>query len=349
MARRIKHLIMLRRILVIVFVICLPIVLISCGNNSTPVETSLFALDTYITMTSYGSSSEKALEQASNTITYFEKLWSVTDENSEIYQINHANGEPISISDETFNIIDFSLDISKKTNQALDITLYPILTAWGFTTDDYNIPSDTQIKTLLTHTGVDKVRLENSSITLDKGTNIDLGAVGKGYIGDKVIETLKDNGIQSALLNLGGNVQTLGSKPDGSSWSIGIRNPFDEGNFATIEVVDKAVITSGGYERYFVGQDNNVYWHILDGKTGKPAKSGLISATIVGNEGKLCDALSTATFVMGLDKSIDFWKEYHNFDMILVTENGEIYITNGIESSFSLNQEFYNMKVNVIN
>lgn len=340
---------MLRRILVIVFVICLPMVLISCGNNSTPVETSLFALDTYITMTSYGSGSEKALEQASNTITYFEKLWSVTDESSEIYRINHANGEPISISDETFNIIDFSLDISKKTNHALDITLYPILTAWGFTTDDYNIPSDTQIKTLLTHTGVDKVRLENSSITLDKGTNIDLGAVGKGYIGDKVIETLKDNGIQSALLNLGGNVQTLGSKPDGSSWSIGIRNPFDEGNFATIEVVDKAVITSGGYERYFVGQDNNVYWHILDGKTGKPAKSGLISATIVGNEGKLCDALSTATFVMGLDKSIDFWKEYHNFDMILVTENSEIYITNGIESSFSLNQEFYNMKVNVIN
>lgn len=340
---------MLRKISIIISIICLTIILSSCSESSTPVEKSLFALDTYITMTSYGSGSEEALEQASNTITKFEELWSVTDENSEIYKVNHANGETINIRDETFNIIDFSLDISQKTDQAFNITLYPILTAWGFTTNNYNIPSDAQIKTLLASTGIDKVHLENGSITLDKGTNIDLGAIGKGYIGDKVIETLKDNDIQSALLNLGGNVQTLGSKPDGSSWSIGIRNPFDEGNFATIEVVNKAVITSGGYERYFIGEDNDIYWHILDGKTGKPAQSGLISTTIISNEGKLCDALSTATFVMGLDKSIEFWKEYHNFDMILVTENGEIYITKGIEDSFSLNQEFYNMKVNVIN
>lgn len=116
-----------------------------------------------------------------------------------------------------------------------------------------------------------------------------------------------------------------------------------------MQLVNKAVITSGGYERYFIGEDNNIYWHILDSKTGKSAQSGLISTTIISNEGKLCDALSTATFVMGLDKSIEFWKEYHNFDMILVTEDGEIYITKGIEDSFSLNQEFYNMKVNVIN
>lgn len=132
---------MFRRILAIISIICLTIVLISCGKSNIPVEKSLFALDTYITMTSYGSGSEKALEQSSETITKFEKLWSVTDANSEIYKVNHANGESINISNETFDIIDFSLDISQKTDQAFNITLYPILTAWGFTTNDYNIPS----------------------------------------------------------------------------------------------------------------------------------------------------------------------------------------------------------------
>lgn len=341
---------MLKKNCIIILLIITISMLVSCSNKdlNSPFEKSLFAMDTYITMTSYGKNSENALGLAENKIIEMENLWSTTNENSEIYKINHSNGQPVKISQETTNIIDFSLEISSKTDGALDITLYPILTAWGFTTENYQIPTDTQLNNLLKNTGNDKINLQDNTITLEKDTQIDLGAIGKGYTGDLILEILKDNGITSALINLGGNIQTLGSKPDGSPWKLGIRNPFDEGNFATLEVVNKSVITSGNYERYFIGEDGNTYWHILDSKTGKPAKSGLISVTIIGDEGKLCDALSTALFVMGLDKSVEFWKEYQNFDMILITENGKIFITNNIKDNFSLNDVFSNMKVNVI-
>lgn len=127
-----------------------------------------------------------------------------------------------------------------------------------------------------------------------------------------------------------------------------MRSPFDEGNFATLEVSDCAVITSGGYERYFVGDDGETYWHILDPKTGKPAHSGLVSVTVVGKEGRLCDALSTSFFVMGFEKSENLWKQRDDFEMILVTENGEIYLTEGLENSFALNEFYGNLKVNVV-
>ncbi|MCM1061641.1 MAG: FAD:protein FMN transferase, partial [Eubacterium sp.] len=154
--------------------------------------------------------------------------------------------------------------------------------------------------------------------------------------------------ISSALLDLGGNIQTIGKKSDGSDWKLGLRSPFDEETFAILEASDCAVITSGGYERYFVGDDGETYWHILDPKTGKPAQNGLVSATIVGKEGRLCDALSTSIFVMGLDKAENLWRQHDDFEMVLVTENGEIYITEGIEEKFSLSAMYQNLTVEVI-
>ena len=177
---------------------------------------------------------------------------------------------------------------------------------------------------------------------------IDLGAVGKGYTGDLITEVLKENGIESALLDLGGNIQTIGTKPDGTEWKLGLRSPFDEGSFATLEVSDCAVITSGGYERYFVGDDGETYWHILDSETGKPAHSGLVSVTIVGKDGRLCDALSTSLFVVGLDDATEHWKQRDDFEMVLVTDDGKIYLTEGLEESFSLNQVYGDLQVEVI-
>ncbi|MGN1225223.1 MAG: FAD:protein FMN transferase [Ruminococcus sp.] len=305
-------------------------------------------MDTYMTMTAYGENATSALEQAEERVTELEKMWSVTDENSEIYAINHSSGASVSISEETAELLDYSLRISDLTNGALDCTMYPILTAWGFTTSNYQIPAETELSALLENTGYEKVKLEENSVTIPENMQIDLGAVGKGYTGDLITEVLKENGVTSALLDLGGNIQTIGTKPDGTDWKLGLRSPFDEGSFATLEISDCAVITSGGYERYFVGEDGETYWHILDSETGKPTHSGLISVTIVGKEGRLCDALSTSLFIMGLDKATKLWKQRDDFEMVLVTENGEIYITGEIENNFQLNEIYGNLQVEVI-
>lgn len=332
---------------------CLAVSLIfltSCSKEIEyePQSKSFFAMDTYMTITVSGENSEKVLNQAEEKVSELEKIWSVTDENSEIYAINHSNGESVSVSPETAELLDFSLNISEITGGALDCTVYPVLTEWGFTTGDYKIPNDEKISDLLENTGYKKINLDGNNVTVPENMQIDLGAVGKGYTGDLIVDILQENGIESALLDLGGNIQTVGKKTDGTDWKLGLRSPFDEGNFATLEVSDCAVITSGGYERYFVGEDGETYWHILDPKTGKPAHSGLISVTIVGKEGRLCDALSTSIFVMGLEKAENFWKNCDDFDMILVTENGGIYITEGIENKFSLNKIYGNLTVNVV-
>ncbi|MDO4157298.1 MAG: FAD:protein FMN transferase [Oscillospiraceae bacterium] len=274
----------------------------ACGKKidsfqNEPQSRSFFAMDTYMTITVYGENAETALNQAEERVTELEKMWSVTDESSEIYAVNHSGGASVAVSEETAELLDFSLEISKATNGALDCTMYPILTEWGFTTSNYKVPTDEKISELLENTGYEKIRLDGNSVAIPENMQIDLGAVGKGYTGDLVTEVLKENGIESALLDLSGNIQTIGTKTDGTDWKLGLRSPFDEGSFATLEVSDCAVITSGGYERYFVGDDGETYWHILDPETGKPAHSGLVSVTIVGKEGRLCDALSTSLFV----------------------------------------------------
>lgn len=309
---------------------------------------SFFAMDTYMTITAYGENAETALNQVEERVKELEKMWSVTDENSEIYAVNHSEGENVHISPETAELLDFSLDISEVTDGALDCTMYPVLTEWGFTTGDYKIPTDEKISELLKNTGYEKIDLNDNNVTVPQNMQIDLGAVGKGYTGDLIVDILQENGIESALLDLGGNIQTIGTKPDGTDWKLGLRSPFDEGSFATLEISDCAVITSGGYERYFVGDDGETYWHILDPETGKPAHSGLVSVTIVGKEGRLCDALSTSLFVMGLDKAIELWKQRDDFEMVLVSEEGEIYLTEGLEENFSLNQMYENLQTEVI-
>lgn len=230
----------------------------------------------------------------------------------------------------------------------MDISLYPVLLEWGFTTGEYKIPDEETLQNLLIRTGYEKVKLDGNYINLEDEMQIDLGAVGKGFTGDLLAEKIKENSVKSALINLGGNVQTIGTKPDGSDWKVGITSPYGEGNFAVLEISDKAIVTSGGYERYFIGEDGRQYHHILNPETGKPAESGLISVSVIASEGRLCDALSTSLFVMGLEKAENLWKSKNDFDMILVTENGEIYITEGIEDNFSLNTMYSNLEVSVI-
>ena len=303
-----------------------------------PVERSLFAMNTYMTFTVYGEDAQAALQEAEECIQQVEGLWSVTDEDSEIYQANHSGGQPVTVSEETAEIISFALEMAQRTGGALDPTIYPVLTAWGFTTDSKQVPSQQQIAQLLEQVGYDRIQLNGSELTVPDGMELDLGAVGKGYTADLVTEILRRHGVTSALISLGGNIQAIGSRPDGSDWRLGIRAPWESGNLGVLTVSDAAVVTSGGYENYFDDEQGNIYWHILDPSTGYPADSGLQSVTIVGREGKMCDALSTALFVMGAQSAEQYWRENGGFEMLLVTDSGEILITEGIAEDFTLNE-----------
>ena len=303
-----------------------------------PVERSLFAMNTYMTFTAYGEDAQAALQEAEECIQQVEGLWSVTDEDSEIYQANHSGGQPVTVSEETAEIISFALEMAQRTGGALDPTIYPVLTAWGFTTDSKQVPSQQQIAQLLEQVGYDRIQLNGSELTVPDGMELDLGAVGKGYTADLVTEILRRHGVSSALISLGGNIQAIGSRPDGSDWRLGIRAPWESGNLGVLTVSDAAVVTSGGYENYFDDEQGNIYWHILDPSTGYPADSGLQSVTIVGREGKMCDALSTALFVMGAQSAEQYWRENGGFEMLLVTDSGEILITEGITENFTLNE-----------
>ncbi|MBR1763830.1 MAG: FAD:protein FMN transferase [Ruminococcus sp.] len=313
------------------------LLLCSCGaaDSSASADekhsTSVFAMDTYMTLTAYGGDAEAALTAASEAITDLESRISVTAEGSEIYALDHAGSAEL--SEETRELVQFGLDMNARTGGALDITLYPVTSAWGFTKEEHRVPSDSELLELLALTGPDKLSLEGNTATLKEGSMIDLGAIGKGYAGDLAVKALKDRGVTSAILDLGGNIQTLGTKPDGSKWSIGIRDPFEGGLFGTLSVGEAAVVTSGAYERFFE-QDGVLYWHILDPEDGRPADSGVASSTIVGSEGRLCDALSTAVFVMGHDRAFDLWRRSGDFEYIIVTNERQVFVSEGLADAF---------------
>ena len=305
------------------------------ANNSAQTR-EFFAMDTFMSVKAYGVTSDSVLEEAESEILRLEKLLSVTSTESDIYKINSNSGTAVEVSDDTATLIKSANDISAKTNGASDISIYPVLKEWGFTTGKYNVPNDNTLQNLLTKVDYTKIQVEDNTVTIPEGYAIDLGSIAKGYTGDKLIELLKENGVNSALVNLGGNVQTLGTKPDGSKWSVAIKNPENqEREICIVRVADKAVITSGSYERYF-SIDNQKYWHILDPETGKPADNGLISVTIIGDSGTVCDSLSTSLFVMGTDKAIDYAKQNTDIDVILVTDEMEIFISEGIADSVEM-------------
>lgn len=318
------------------------------NTQQEPAKTEFFAMDTYMTFTAYGEGAQQALSQAEEEIRRLESEWSVTDENSEIWKVNHSGGETVTLSGETAQIVQFALDMAEQTDGALEPTIYPVLTAWGFTTDENRIPEEDEISSLLENVGYEKVQLDGDQITLPAGMELDLGAVGKGYAGDLAAELLEDQGITSALLDIGGNIQAVGSRPDGSDWRLGLRNPYGEGTVGVLSVSDCAVVTSGNYERYFVGSDGKEYGHIIDPETGRPADNGLVSVTIIADEGKMGDALSTSMFVKGLDGAEEYWRAHQDFEMILITEDGRIFLTEGAAERFELGESFANLETQVI-
>ncbi|MFQ8798020.1 MAG: FAD:protein FMN transferase [Dysosmobacter sp.] len=310
-----------------------------------PETATFFAMDTAMDFTVYGDAA--LLDEAETLIGSLEEQVSVTDEHSDIYAIDHTGSG--SLSGNAAELMEQALELCRRTGGALDISVYPIVRAWGFTTGSYQVPDEETIQSLLPLVDYTQIQYDAATgvVTLPEGMEIDLGSVAKGYAGQLAAQMLREHGVQSALLNLGGNVQTVGTKPDGSPWQIGIKDPQGEDAMMVLSVEDQAVVTSGGYERYFE-QDGQTYWHIMDPSTGHPADSGLLSVTIVGKQGIICDGLSSSLFVMGLEKAADLWAQSGDFEAVFVTASGEVYITEGLQDRFALTEQYADTPVSVI-
>ena len=305
------------------------------------------AMDTYMTVTAYGAQAEQAVSEAETEIKRLDQLWNVTNQKSEIAVLNQQG--TASVSKETAEVIRTAVSLNRDTDGAFDITVYPLVDAWGFVTKKFRVPSETEIKKLLKNVDSGGIRIGKKSkvssgtvrIQLRKGVQIDLGGIAKGYTSAKIMKIFQKYGCSSGVVSLGGNVQTDKKKPDGSDWRVGVENPDqtvgqlkNQEYLGTLHVADQAVITSGGYERYFE-KNGKKYHHILDPATGYPAESGLISVTIVSSDGTRADGLSTSLFVMGKKKALAYWKAHADqFEAILVSEDGSITVTEGLKQSF---------------
>ena len=297
----------------------------------------IFAMDTYMTVTAYGDQAQEAVNEAGAEIERLDNMLSTGNEESEIAKLNQSRSA--TLSEDAGYLVERALELNEETGGAFDIAIYPIMEAWGFPTQNYQVPTEDTLQSLLKLCDVSGITYDKDSRNISfnqEGMKIDLGGIAKGYTSSRIMEIYKENNISSGLVNLGGNVQALGTKTDGSKWRVAVQSPDDSDDYlGVLSIEDKAVITSGGYERYFE-QDGKTYHHIIDPQTGYPAENGLTSVTIVSEDGTLADGLSTSLFIMGKDKAIEFWRAHSNeFDAIILTDDGKIYVTEGIQDDFS--------------
>ncbi|MGN0106976.1 MAG: FAD:protein FMN transferase [Hominilimicola sp.] len=316
------------------------ICLLMCGcsqNNMKEYTENIFAMDTVMDLKIY-SENDEALSEAKAEIRRIDTLFDRGNENSDIYRIN--KNKSADISAETTDVIRAALSISDRTSGAFDITVAPVMDLWGFYGNEFNVPSDSELKSALEGIGYEKIHLDNTCISIPENTGIDLGGIVKGYTSDRIAALLKNKGVRSAIISLGGNIHAIGKRNDGSAWTVGITDPHDKSQLiGKLKISDKAVITSGAYQRYFK-QEGITYHHIIDPTTGKSADSGLASVTVIADSGMTADGLSTALFVMGLDKAIELWRSSSDFDAVFVDDSGMIYVTEGIADVFESDADY---------
>lgn len=313
--------------IIIIYCICL---FCGCAGQQTAQETTLFCMDTVMQLRLYGDNDGAAEAEITAILQGLDAALSVTDEQSALSACN-ANGRS---SDETVLALwDAAALLCARTGGAVDPTVYPVVRLWGFTTQDYRVPDEAEIADVLALVGANRVQTADGTLRLPPGMALDFGAFAKGYAGDLCRQALEARGV-SGILTLGGNIQTVGRKPDGSDWVVGIADPdAPESYCLTLRVQgSRAVVTSGDYQRYFE-QGGVRYCHIFDPATGCPVQNGLRSVTVVCDSGVTADGLSTALFVMGMEKAVEFWRQSSDFEAVFLDESGKIFVTEGLRGA----------------
>lgn len=301
-----------------------------------------FAMDTYMSVSAFGEGSQEAVTEAEAEVHRLDALLSTGEAASEVGKINADGGG--TLSEDGQRLMEASLQLYEETGGCFDISIYPVMKLWGFTDQNYRVPSEEELRGALELVDASAVRFDAASgeVSFEKaGMQIDFGGIAKGYASSRIVEIFQEKGIAHGLVNLGGNVQALGTKPDGSDWRIGIQRPDETGGMlGVVSIHDCAVITSGGYERYFE-ENGKTYHHIIDPADGFPSENGLVSVSIICADGMRADGLSTSLFVMGREKALDYWKAHSSeFDAVLLEEDGSLWVTAGIADRFTSDLEF---------
>ncbi len=297
-------------------------------------------MNTFMHIEATGSDSEQAVLAACDKVYELEALLSRANSTSEISELNTSGGtSEVTVSEATFRLLEKSVSLCRDTGGSFDITIAPIMDLWGFSGTEYRVPAEEEIAVSLGFVDYSGLILDSSDYGVSfqkEGMNVDLGAVAKGYASDCVLQIMKSYEIDSALINLGGNVCVYGAKSDGGKFRVAIADPEKPGAYTGIlEIADLFVITSGGYERFFE-ENGKKYIHIMDPETGMPAESDLLSVSIIGPDGTRCDALSTALFVMGKEGAIGYWREHRDFECVMVVSGTEVLASRGLEGVFTV-------------
>lgn len=296
-------------------------------------------MGTVIMVRAYGAHGKEGVEAAFARAKELEQVFSNTIADSEVNQVNQAAkaavGTEVPISADMAHVLETALEYGEKSGGMLDCTIGDLIDLWGIGTDHAAIPADGKIQALLRPDGWKDVsyHAESGSLTFaSDAVTLNFGAVAKGYISDAMKTALEETGVTSALMSLGGNVMTLGVKPDGSSWTVAITDPFSPDSLiASLHVTDQAVVTSGNYEKYFE-ENGKRYHHILDPYTGAPSESDVVSTTIIADNGIDCDALSTATYLLGSDAGMQLINSLDGIEAVFVKATGELVTSDGMDA-----------------
>lgn len=311
-----------------------------------------FCMGTNIIQRIYSNSAEEIARLGEIELKRLERLMSFYLPSSEVSRLNMESGQnEVILSKETFEVIKKAKEYSELCKGTFDITAAPLIKLWGIFSKDEKIPLKNEIQNIISFIDYKDIMLneeESSAKLLKLGQKVDLGAIAKGYAADRVIDIYKKNAVKSGFINIGGNVLAIGNKIDGSPWIIGIQNPYKiRGEYiGAVEISDETVVTSGDYVRYFENSGTK-YHHILDPRTGYPAKSGIVSATIIGKNSMEADALSTAIFILGLREGMELIDKIPDVEAIFITSEKKIYATEGAKEKFTFidsNVEFQYME-----
>ncbi len=319
------------------FVLFLIFCFIFTGCTATPAEPisrTGFYFDTVINITIYDKSDETLLDSCMKMCSHYDNLLSTTKENSDIWNINHAGGKPVKVDPETILLLQKALFYADLTNGRFDPTIGGVSSLWNFSGNTPGpVPDKKKIAEALEHVSYKNILLDSSAGTVtlsDPLTRLDLGAIAKGYIADQLKKYLKKEGVASAIINLGGNVLLVGNKPDGSDFTVGIQKPFADNStyIAAVSASDCSLVSSGSYERYFE-QDGKMYFHILDSATGYPVDTDLVGVTILSDQSVDGDGLSTACFILGLDKGMKLIESIPGTEAAFITKDEHLHYSSG--------------------
>lgn len=327
----------MKRLALLAILMC--IFLTACSmplaENAVKRSAQFFYMDTVMDFLSvYGENAQPAIDACAQKLLRLDTLFATQNENGEIYALNKTGRAHL--SSDVSELLLLSQQLYAETDGAFDITVYPLMQLWGFGTEQPHVPTQAELADCLKLVGSDRLSLVEGGThaVLQPGTGVDLGAIAKGYAADRVTAILQEHGVASAIVSLGGTIVALGEKPDGSPWRVGIQSPDGgSGTVGMLCVRDCKVATAGGYRRFFE-ENGNYYHHILDPRTGQSAHAGLLSVTIVSQNGALADALSTALYVMGPQAGIDFWRGRDDFEFVFVCDDGAVWVSEGLQAQF---------------